>query len=161
MTIVIKECTYEDIDDSLKELWINLAQEMYELEHYTLPSESNAILWLEYIRSEILEERGFVLGAYDEHILVGFAAASYARRFPMDVSERMGAINDLYVLPKYRRKEMGSKLVNDCLEKMELGDVDSVRINLVSGNDAALELYRKLGFEVYRLSVKKSLSKTK
>ena len=108
-----------------------------------------------------MEERGFVLGAYHEHILVGFAAASYARRFPMEVSERMGAINDLYVLPKYRRKSIGSKLVVDCLEKMELGDTDSVRINLVSGNDAAFELYKQLGFDVYRLSVKKSLIKAK
>lgn len=158
MDLEIKEYSSEDIDNSLKKLWIKLAQEMYELEHFTLPSESNANLWLDYLRSEIIERRGFLLGAFDETKLVGFAAASYARRFPMQVSERMGTINDLFVLPKYRRKGIGSKLVVDCL-KMESGDVDSVRINLVSGNESALALYQKVGFEVYRLSVKRSLAK--
>lgn len=159
MDLEIKEYSSEDIDNSLKKLWIKLAQEMYELEHFTLPSESNANLWLDYLRSEIIERRGFLLGAFDETKLVGFAAASYARRFPMQVSERMGTINDLFVLPKYRRKGIGSKLVVDCLKKMESGDVDSVRINLVSGNESALALYQKVGFEVYRLSVKRSLAK--
>ena len=161
MSIEIKVCTPEEVNYSLKELWIKLAQEMYELEQYTLPSESNADLWLKYIQSEIVEGRGFLLGAFDENVLVGFAAASFARSFPMQVSERMGTINDLYVLPTYRRKGIGSNLVKGCLEKMESSDVDSIRINLVSGNEAALELYRKLGFEKYRLSVKKPLTRVK
>lgn len=159
MDLEIKEYSSEDIDNSLKKLWIKLAQEMYELEHFTLPSESNASLWVKYVRGEIKEGRGFLLSALSENQLVGFVAASYARRFPMKVSETMGTINDLYVLPHYRRRGIGRKLVNECLEKMKSGDVDSVRINLVSGNDSALLLYQKLGFEIYRYAVKKTINK--
>ena len=118
-----------------------LAQERYELEHFTLPTEPNASLWAKYVRGEIKEGLGFLLGAFNENQLVGFVAASYAHSFPMQVSEKMGTIDDLYVLPKYRRRGIGRNLVNACLEKMKSDDVDSVRINLVSGNDSAHSLY--------------------
>jgi anthranilate/para-aminobenzoate synthase component II len=33
--VEVLECRAEDVDDSLKELWLSLARQMFEVEHYT------------------------------------------------------------------------------------------------------------------------------
>jgi hypothetical protein len=43
--IEIYECRVEDVNDLVKELWLRLAREMFEIEHFTLPSETNADKW--------------------------------------------------------------------------------------------------------------------
>jgi hypothetical protein len=46
--IEIRECQVEDVDNAIRELWLGLAREMYEIEHVILPSKDNCVKWINY-----------------------------------------------------------------------------------------------------------------
>jgi ribosomal protein S18 acetylase RimI-like enzyme len=65
---------------------------------------------------------------------VGFAKGSVTE-YPLEVSERFGTIDDLYVLPEFRGRGVGRKLVVESLKTLKARSVKAVR------------LYRRLGFK--------------
>lgn len=155
--IDIYECRVKDVDDSLKELWLGLAREMFEIEHFVVPSESNGDKWVNFVRESLAGGRSFLLVAKCKDILVGFAYASVPRDFPLEVSELAGVINDVYVLPEFRGRGIGKKLVVECLNKIGATGTTAVRITVLTENKAAIRLYEKLDFKVCRYGMTKAL----
>lgn len=90
-------------------------------------------------------------------ILVGFVYASFTRDFPFEISETVGAIDDVYVLPAFRGRKIGEGLVVECVSKLKAENVDAVRLTVLVENGAAIRLYEKLGFRIDRHVMIKSL----
>lgn len=62
--------------------------------------------------------------------------------------ERTGLINDLFVLPSYQGKEYGKKTMQFAINKaIERGN-KCISLNAIEWNAKALNLYRRLGFDV-------------
>jgi translation initiation factor 4G len=57
-------------------------------------------------------------------------------------------IDSVATLPEYRRKGVSEKLLGVILEKGKRQGYSKAQINMYIGNEPALKLYRKLGFEV-------------
>jgi len=146
--IEIHECRLEDVDESVKELWLGLTREMFEIEHFTVPSLANGDRWLKFVRDGLASERNFLLIAKNKKKLVGFAFASTPRDYPLDVAEFVGVINDVYVLPEFRGKGIGKKLVVECLKRLKAHKVDAVRLMVLTENRTGIKLYEKLGFSI-------------
>jgi len=53
--IEISESDIEDVDDSVKELWLGLIREMFESEHLIIPSEANADKWVDSVRKDLTD----------------------------------------------------------------------------------------------------------
>jgi len=148
--IKIYEYKVEDVENSLRELWLCLAREMFEAEQFILPSEANANKWLDFIRQKLIDETGFLLIAKNNDKIVGFAYWSIPRNHPLQVSKNVGVLNDVYVSPKFRGKGIGTRLVHECMKRLEMRGVDAVRLSVLSENKTATKLYEKLGFRIYR-----------
>ena len=155
--IEIYECRVEDVDDSVKELWLGLVHEMFELEVFIVPSESNGDRWVRFVREGLASGRNFLLIARNRNRLVGFASASVPHDYPLEVSEFVGVIDDVYVLPKFRGRGIGKRLVVESLKKMKDKSVNAVRLIVLKENKTAIKLYEKLGFRIYRYGMTKSL----
>jgi len=155
--IEIYECRVEDVDNSVKELWLGLAREMFEIEHFTIPSVANGDRWVKFVREGLASKRNFLLVAKNRKRLVGFAFASVPRDYPLDIAEFVGVINDVYVLPEFRGKGIGKKLVVECLKRMKAYKVNAVRLMVLTENRTAIKLYEKLGFRTYRYGMIKRL----
>ena len=147
--IKIYECEAEDVDDSIKELWLNLAREMFEIERLTVPSEANANKWVRFIREGLKSRRCVLLVVKSEGRVVGFASGTIHWDFPLEVSQLVGKLDDLYVLPEFRRRGVGKKLVVECLNKMKAAGVKAIRLQVLKDKKAAVKLYEKLGFKIY------------
>jgi hypothetical protein len=78
--IEIRECKAEDVDDSLKRLWLALANGML-IEHYIVPSEANADTWVKFVREGLSSGKTFLLVARSRGELVGFVFASFTCGF--------------------------------------------------------------------------------
>lgn len=89
--------------------------------------------------------------------LVGFAYTSLSRSYPLDVAEFVGLINDIYVLPEYRGRGIGERLVVKCIKKLKAEGVDIARISVLAENKAAIRLYEKLDFGIYAYTMTKAL----
>jgi ribosomal protein S18 acetylase RimI-like enzyme len=71
--------------------------------------------------------------------MVGFIAGDPQPR------EKLGWVSTLGVLPQYRRKGIAEALLVQC--ETELG-FPSIRLSVRRTNDAALELYKKAGYQM-------------
>jgi len=156
MSIEICEYKVEDVDDSVKQLWLGLAHEMFEIEHFTLPSEANADKWIKFIRDSLAEKRSCLFVAKSGNKPVGFAYGSVFREHPLEVLEFVGNINDVYVLPEFRGKGIGKKLIAKSLNRLKVEGVKAVRLTVLTKNEIAVKLYEKFGFKIYRYGMIKA-----
>ena len=146
--IRILRCRPEDIDDSLGELWLRLCREMFDIEQYVVPSEGNMRRWVGYVKEELASGQGVLLAARDDERIVGFVYASVSHGFPLDVTRKVGRLNDLYVLPEYRRRGIGQRLLTDCVKIMRESDAEAVRTRVLAENKPAIAFYEELGFRM-------------
>lgn len=63
---------------------------------------------------------------------------------------KKGHIISVAVMPDFRRLGIGVSLVQDALSALATLGADECYLEVRLGNDAAIELYRKLGFNVMR-----------
>ena len=123
----------------------------------TLPSEANGRTWIKLIRESLASGRSFLFVAKNGKKPVGFAYGTVFWDFQFEVSQSIGLINDVYVLPEFRGKGIGQKLVIECLKKLKKEGIDLVRLTVLKHNESAVRLYEKLGFETYRYGMMQSL----
>ncbi len=147
-----------DVDDSLKQLWMRLAREMFETGYFIIPSEANAEKWVRFIREGLAEEKSFLLVARSDGKPVGFVQGSVPK-FPLEVSEPAGTIDNLYVLPEFRGRGIGKKLMAEGLKTLKTRGVKAVRLSVLKENRVAIKLYEKLGFKIYQYGMEKAFRK--
>ncbi len=100
--------------------------------------------------SEVLQTgANYVYVAEDEEKkqLVGFAAFSVRRviRYPKPIAE----LDELFIAPAYRRKQLGKKLVDTCLKKAAEIGCYRMFIETHYQHDIAHKLYEKMEFTNY------------
>jgi len=97
--------------------------------------------------------RGYFLEMYRAGSL--FLAAKSGGRiagYALACAEKRGAeIASLAVHPQYRRRGIAGALMRDTLRRLRAAGVHRVELTVRTGNTAALELYRSLGFRKMRL----------
>ena len=74
--------------------------------------------------------------------IAGFAVAQPIRN--------IGRILTLDVLPEARRFRLGSRLMDECERRLRNGGCQQVFLETAVNNDAAIGLYRKLGYDILR-----------
>ena len=92
----------------------------------------------------VLEARGRAVG----FLMCGMSVE------PAYVKGRIGYIADCYVLPELRGHGLGAGLVRDAKKILAKMDADSIQLNVISGNAAAIGFWKKMGFETYMLRMK-------
>jgi len=155
--ITICECQVGDLDESLRHLWINLAKEMFEIEPITIPSEANSSKWFDFVKDGLDKKRTLMLIAKAEKKTVGFVSATLPREQTFEVAQSFGVINDLYVLPEFRRKGIGKRLLEECMNRLRTEGFKAVRLSVLPGDENAIRLYQKLGFRIFLHSMARKL----
>jgi len=93
-------------------------------------------------------ERGRVWVLAVDEKLVGYIILTLGFSFEFFGTDAF--IDELYILPEYRRRGFGLHAVQFLeVEANKLG-VNAVHLEVDEGNDAAFELYRRMGFEDHR-----------
>jgi ribosomal protein S18 acetylase RimI-like enzyme len=156
--ITIHECRIEDLDSSLRHLWRNLTEEMFEIEPLTIPSEANSCKWLDFVKDGLAKRRNILMAAKVEEKTVGYVLLTLPREQTFEVHERFGVVNELYVLPRFRKKGIGKRLLEESLGRIKAEGFKAARISVLSGDKEAIRLYRKLGFRVFMYNMTKKLA---
>ncbi|MEM3597111.1 MAG: GNAT family N-acetyltransferase [Candidatus Bathyarchaeia archaeon] len=147
----------ENFAAELKELWLGLARETFEIEPFITPSEANSNKWFKFVRESLACEKGLLLVARSEGKIVGFLFASVRRDFPLETSKIVGVINDVYVLPTFRRRGTGRRLIVEFLGRVKELGVDSVFLSVLAKNTNAIKLYENFNFKIYSYTMVKKL----
>jgi ribosomal protein S18 acetylase RimI-like enzyme len=147
----------EDLGSSVRHLWMGLAEEMFEIEPLTIPSEANSSKWLDFVKDGLVKGRNVLMVAKVEEKIVGYVLLTLPREQIFEVQESFGLVNELYVLRGFRKKGIGKRLLEESLGRIKAEGFKTARISVLSGDKDAVRLYRKLGFRVFMYNVTKKL----
>jgi ribosomal-protein-alanine N-acetyltransferase len=92
----------------------------------------------------VAEENGEVVGYIMCRVETGLSGLSFRGLI------KKGHIVSVAVLPQYRRKGMAKALVTKAMENMQLYNAKQCFLEVRATNTSAINLYKKLGFEVTR-----------
>jgi ribosomal protein S18 acetylase RimI-like enzyme len=69
----------------------------------------------------------------------------------LKLSDDVGAIQNVAVLPEYRRRGIGQALVQGALQGFQRAGVKRVTLEATSHNSSAVNLYHRIGFTTFRV----------
>ena len=141
----------------MRHLWVSLAKEMFEIEPITIPSETNSNKWFDFIKDGLDKKRMLLLLARAGKKTVGFVSATLPREPIFELADSFGIINELYVLPEFRRKETGQKLLEECANRIKAEGFKIVRLSVLPKDENAIRLYQKFGFRTFMYSMSRKL----
>lgn len=94
---------------------------------------------------EFLGESGFLVAERDGR-LVGYVVADTVPNYGRDI----GHVKDLAVRPEARGEGVGTELLGRGLSALAVEGATDVKLEVREGNDGAIRLYRRFGFETAR-----------
>lgn len=104
----------------------------------------------------VLARGGSLLVAAEGDRIIGYAL--FGSGGPdFFTGRRVGFIYDVFVRPSGRRRGVGRRLLEACLDRLRQAGFDEVRLNVFAENRAR-QLYRDIGFRDYTVVMQKPLS---
>ncbi|ADC90171.1 GCN5-related N-acetyltransferase [Thermocrinis albus DSM 14484] len=136
--IVIEKATEKDIP-KLAEVYV----ESYKgLEEYAYTHMDDVLAYLNWLMRR--DVAGIFVAKYNGEY-IGFVAAD-GNWFSKREGKVVGAIHELVVLPQYRGKGVGKRLVEKALEYFRSRGLDTAELWVGDENYQAKNFYRSLGF---------------
>jgi GNAT superfamily N-acetyltransferase len=102
-----------------------------------------------FIRSNIKNENWLVAEAVVNGRVVGYCQCSIEEYPPIFELRRHGQINDLVILPAYRRQGIGERLVKRALDWFGGKGLERVEVRFSVYNEVANPFWKTMGFEPY------------
>lgn len=150
--VEIRPATTDHVD-RLLELWSELATDQREHESHILVAENRTSMRESLVRSVVSDN---ALVAVCEGTIVGFVLF-HVEYGDLELDVSRGFVDNLYVVPDYRGREIGAALLEAAESTLEESGVDVVALEVLTSNDLAREFYDRQGYEPHRLELQKSL----
>ena len=99
-----------------------------------------------YVREKIDSDDATVLVATDEEKAIGYSIVYISNHPPVLKMERYGFIDSLTVRSEYRRKGVGTAILNKMYEWFDSRDITRIQLNVLPNNVAGNSFWRKKGF---------------
>ena len=106
-----------------------------------------------YFKNIINNENNILLCYEEDNIIKGYI---YLKPVNND-SQNCYLIDGLYVDNEYRNKGIATKLIENALNVIKETNVAVVDINVMANNSVAISLYKRFGFNEFRISLRKNI----
>lgn len=142
--VTIREATIKDIAKA-SELVVRLKRLNGEFDPLMKVSDNLAAEAEEYLKATVKNEKNLVLLADDEGKIVGIIKADIRDRLFYEPKTE-GAIIEFYILPEYRRGNLGKKMFSEAVDKLRKKGAEIITAEFPSQNKIAIDFYEKLGY---------------
>jgi ribosomal protein S18 acetylase RimI-like enzyme len=136
MTITIDQANVTDCASVVRLIMAQLR------EHEQVVSPETLARSCERILKDSAQGRFFL--ARDAHVAVGVAFLSFA--WPLEVCDKVGWLEELYVVPEYRDRGIGRSLVVRVEEDARAEGCATLDLEVQASHQRAANLYNRLGF---------------
>jgi ribosomal protein S18 acetylase RimI-like enzyme len=104
----------------------------------------------------------FLVAEDDNGRVIGFVTGYERKGLPKEVlrtwgANRVGYVDLMAVDMPYRRMGVGKSLIRTLLNQFRRNGIDIVNLDVPGGQDAAIGLYRSLGFSIRAYNMRKRL----
>jgi GNAT superfamily N-acetyltransferase len=146
--IIIREATTADVAD-IQRLAHLLARFEFEsgLAQDIDPQWAFTEAGVSYIRRQLAGEDSIAIVATCDGEVVGFLGGGIRQ----EKGSPVGGLQGVFVLPAFRRRKVGARLVAHFLQWCELQNLNKASVAVAPANDAAISLYATMGFEASTL----------
>ncbi len=146
----------QDIDAILT-LWGELARFHADLDPAFTPGPGWRPAYAGYLATLLDRPDARVLVASEAERIVGYGVARITLLPPFFADRRRGFIQDVFTEREYRRRGIAHRLVSDLLTWLRDEAVTTVELTVATNNEAATQLWERLGFRPYMLHFKRTL----
>ena len=154
---IIREAEAKEINEIL-DLWEEFTRYLNRMEpqFFQLKPDAREI-YHEILNNHINCPEYLVLVVEDFGELVGYHIASI--RYPNEVfiQEPYGHISDIYIKEKYRKKNVGVKLVDHSIKWLKMQGINNLNVKTFLFNPNGMAFWQRNGFEAYETAFKISL----
>ncbi|MEM4166664.1 MAG: GNAT family N-acetyltransferase [Candidatus Bilamarchaeaceae archaeon] len=105
---------------------------------------------VKYYRSLMTKRNAVFFVAEEKGTVVGFILGKEGKDPPIFAETRIGKIEELYILPKFRDKGIGRRLFAELKKWFKKRKYKTIEITFYSENKKAKRLYYKLGFRPHK-----------
>ena len=151
---------FEDFS-AIEPAWWRLLNDQQKLDYRgtiaELRGQLNAERVTRFLESRIRQGR-LIIARYEGE-LVGICTIS-PDGFLLESEVQVWEIADVWVEPHARRKGVATALIKHCEHECKMRGANDVRLSVYALNEAGLELYLGLEYEVNSYSLKKNLNPT-
>jgi ribosomal protein S18 acetylase RimI-like enzyme len=117
-------------------------------------AEDGENIWLEGLK-KLLGRFAFVMVAVDGEKVVGFIHAFISFTPDYLGALKIGTIGHLFVLPDIQKQGIGKQLLLEMEELLAEKDLNSISLQVISGNIPAIGFWKKMGYKEELLQFRK------
>jgi len=113
--------------------------------------------WLEEVKKAFQKNNVLILVAEEKGHLIGYIWVKTHFLNYLKPKKKVGYINELFVKKEFRGKGVSSKLMEKVLDWFKGQRIGFVSLGVFAQNSAAINLYKKFGFELFYSYMRKKL----
>ncbi|WP_435065607.1 GNAT family N-acetyltransferase [Halobaculum sp. EA56] len=140
----------DEVESFVEDLWIPFEREAAADEPFHPLVDDLRTPGIDHREDRLADENAADLVAVVDGERVGFASASREATAPIFDRGPDCHVSELYVAESHRREGVATALLDACVERGREWGCETASIAVAAGNDAALALYEREGFEVRR-----------
>lgn len=144
----IRNATQEDTG-AIVELWKELMDFHKERDQYFIRSADGHERFTEFVSGRIASETSCVLVAEQQDEIAGYCLATISKYPPIYEYHEYGAIFDLAITEKYRRRGIGQALVEEVLRWFSEQGIHRIEARVATLNEVSTSFWKKMGFVPY------------
>lgn len=162
MDVNIRKAKTKDVDEisGLQDKLIEYHHKLRkgEIEPWEELVSSHKDLWKEFAKTAIRSYKKVIFVAVDnDNKIVGYTAGMIKKNIPIFKIKKLGYINDLFVIKKYRNKGIAEKLLKTIEKWFKSKNIKYVEVSADTKNKLGQKVWHKFGFEDCRLNMMKEI----
>ena len=139
------------LDDERANICDNLLTKLIQDERQYDKSIDKGFVVKDYFKNVIKNEENILLCYEENNIIKGYI---YLKQI-INNNKKGYLIDGLYVEELYRNKSIASKLIEKALNITKDNGIEVLEINVMSQNKKAIKLYKKYGFNEFKVCFRK------
>jgi len=159
MVVKVRSLEEDDID-GICSLWEQFAAMREEMTELPILNEDAADYFFGYATGLLQRKDTLTLVAQDEESgeLVGYMVAQKQRRPPIYAHTRVAYLSDAYVADSHRKQGILARFVEELHAWCKRESITAIDVQIFEGNNIAQDVYRKLGFNDYRIVFRREVA---
>lgn len=152
----IRKAKFKDVE-RITYLNYLLMKQHQKLDDWWKMKKNAMPLFAKCVRICIKSPNSAVFVAEDRGKVVGYILGKISKRPPTLKIEKVGHLDDAFVLGEYRRKGVGSDLAYELFKWFKSKGLNYTELEVAVKNKAGLKAWRKLDFKDYEIKMKRKL----
>ncbi len=145
----------EDDIDGISELWQKFASMREDMTQHRILNENAADYFYGYATGLLNRKDTLTLVAQSGDELAGYLIASKQRKPPIYRHTRVAYLSDVFIDEGHRRKGILRQFIQKLEEWCQREGITAIDVMLFSSNVLAHDIYKAMGFEDYRIVMRR------